>query len=88
MTSQQVATKAGVSLRQLQWWDEHGIVSPVKIGFKRFYTPEQLEQVIRLGALRKAGASLHQCRKLLKLQWKTAIPVKKGVVIGDILVVP
>ena len=28
MTTSEVAKFAGVSIRQLQWWDDHGIVSP------------------------------------------------------------
>ena len=35
-TSGDVARIAGVSLRQLQWWDERNVVSPRQEGHRRF----------------------------------------------------
>jgi len=63
-----VARIAGVSKRQLQWWDEQAIVKPLhRKGFpgggggsRRFYTPEQLVEVQLVVALRRAGCLPHQ----------------------------
>ncbi len=55
----------GVSLRQLQWWDEQGVVSPVQKGHRRIY---QLHEVVEVGLiteLRRKGVSLQRIRKVL-----------------------
>ena len=36
-SSLEVSRLTGVSLRQLQWWDEQGVVSPVQRGHRRLY---------------------------------------------------
>ncbi len=35
-TSREVMTLTGITARQLQWWDERGIVVPEHAGHKRF----------------------------------------------------
>lgn len=69
-SSLDVAEITGVSLRQLQWWDEQGVVSPVQRGHKRIY---QLHEVIEIGLiteLRKKGVSLQKIRKVLRFLQK------------------
>ena len=69
-SSVEVAEITGVSLRQLQWWDEQGVVSPVQRGHKRIY---QLHEVIEIGLiteLRKKGVSLQKIRKVLRFLQK------------------
>jgi DNA-binding transcriptional MerR regulator len=57
---------AGVTLRQLQWWRERGIVVPsARRGQWRPYAPEQVAEVLLLRALRAKGISLVKCRRLL-----------------------
>ncbi len=39
-SSEEVATLARVTARQLQWWDERGVVSPEHQGHRRRYRLE------------------------------------------------
>ena len=54
-----------VSARQLQWWDEEGVVMPKQEGHKRLYSPEQVRRVYIVSELRRKGLSLQQIRKIL-----------------------
>jgi len=65
-TSSQVARIAGVSLRQLQWWDEQGVVSPRHEGHRRLYTPGQVLEVSVIAELRRKGFSLQKIRRVLR----------------------
>jgi len=44
-TSGDVARIAGVSLRQLQWWDERNVVSPLQEGHRRVYRQQEVIEV-------------------------------------------
>ena len=37
-TSREVVQLTGISARQLQWWDERGIVVPARQGRRRLYS--------------------------------------------------
>jgi DNA-binding transcriptional MerR regulator len=65
-SSQEVARVAGVSLRQLQWWDEQGVVSPRHSGHKRLYELEEVIEVAVIAELRRKGFSLQKIRRVLK----------------------
>ena len=43
--SSEVARICGVSLRQLQWWDERSVVSPRQDGHKRIYMMEEVVEI-------------------------------------------
>lgn len=89
--AQMVSRETGASNRQLQWWDERGILQPDTIEkHTRLYTKEQLEQVRRLVMLRKAGVSLQEIRrrKLLTLPWVDVRSGRRPFMVGDILIVP
>jgi DNA-binding transcriptional MerR regulator len=58
---------AGVSLRQLQWWDERKLVSPAIEDHRRVYTAEQVLEVLTVSAVRGKGLSLLKIRKVLRL---------------------
>jgi len=66
----ELAELARVSLRQLQWWDEHGLVRPQHVGHRRQYSAAQVQAVIALGKLRglQIGRAipLQRCRKLIR----------------------
>ncbi len=65
-SSLDVSNMTGVSLRQLQWWDEQGVVSPIQKGHRRIY---QLHEVVEVGLiteLRRKGVSLQKIRKVLR----------------------
>jgi DNA-binding transcriptional MerR regulator len=65
--SADVARLAGISLRQLQWWDERKLVSPRQDDHRRIYTPQQVLEVLAVAALRRKGLSLQKIRKVLRL---------------------
>lgn len=65
-TSTDVARVAGVSLRQLQWWDEKKVVSPRHEGHKRLYGMEEVVEVAVIAELRRKGFSLQKIRRVLR----------------------
>jgi DNA-binding transcriptional MerR regulator len=65
-TSSDVARISGVSLRQLQWWDERSVVSPRQDGHRRVYAPDEVVEVSVIAALRKKGFSLQKIRRVLR----------------------
>lgn len=69
-TSSEVARISGVSLRQLQWWDERKVVSPRQQGHRRVYLPGEVVEVAVIAALRKKGFSLQKIRRVLRFLHK------------------
>jgi DNA-binding transcriptional MerR regulator len=65
--SADVARIAGISLRQLQWWDEQKLVSPRRENHCRTYSREQVLEMVIVAALRRKGLSLQKMRKVLRL---------------------
>ena len=65
-TSGDVARIAGVSLRQLQWWDERNVVSPRQEGHRRVYLPQEVVEVSVIAELRRKGFSLQKIRRVLR----------------------
>jgi DNA-binding transcriptional MerR regulator len=55
-----------VSARQLQWWDETGVLSPLQRGHSRQYTAEDLFGVLLIEELKGRGFTLWQIRKVRK----------------------
>ena len=64
--SSDVARICGVSLRQLQWWDERNVVSPRQDGHKRIYLPEEVVEISVIAELRRKGFSLQKIRRVLR----------------------
>jgi DNA-binding transcriptional MerR regulator len=69
-TSTDVARIAGVSLRQLQWWDERNVVSPRQDGHRRVYLPQEVIEVSVIAELRRKGFSLQKIRRVLRFLQK------------------
>lgn len=69
-SSQDVTRITGVSLRQLQWWDEQGVVSPVQRGHKRLYQIHEVIEVAVINELRSKGISLQKIRRAMKFLHK------------------
>src|SRR3954471_9581864 len=69
-TSSDVARICGVSLRQLQWWDERNVVSPRQDGHKRVYTPPEVVEISVIAELRRKGFSLQKIRRVLRFLQK------------------
>src|ERR1700760_3864705 len=65
-TSQQVTALTGITPRQLQWWDERGVVKPEREGHRRLYSMEHLTEVAVICELRRKGFSLQGVRKAMR----------------------
>ena len=69
-TSREVVKLTGISMRQLQWWDERGIVRPARKGHRRAYSMEDLAEVAVICELRKRGFSLQRMRRVVRFLQK------------------
>jgi len=65
-TSNEVIALTGITARQLQWWDERGIVVPQREGHRRIYDWDELVTVAVICQLRRRGFSLQRVRKLIR----------------------
>lgn len=65
-SSADVARLAGVSLRQLQWWDEQKVVCPRHEGHRRIYGTVEVAAVSVIAELRHKGFSLQKIRRVLR----------------------
>jgi DNA-binding transcriptional MerR regulator len=65
-SSSDVSRISGVSLRQLQWWDERKVVSPRHEGHKRIYGREDVVEISVIAELRRKGFSLQKIRRVLR----------------------
>ena len=65
-TSRDVVRLTGISLRQLQWWDERGIVVPAREGHSRIYALDDLTEVSIICELRLRGFSLQKIRRVIR----------------------
>jgi len=68
--STDVARICGVTLRQLQWWDERNVVSPRQDGHKRVYMAEEVVEISVIAELRRKGFSLQKIRRVLRFLQK------------------
>jgi DNA-binding transcriptional MerR regulator len=68
--SSEVARICGVSLRQLQWWDERNVVSPRQDGHRRMYAAEEVVEISVIAELRRKGFSLQKIRRVLRFLQK------------------
>src|SRR6202789_898458 len=64
--SQQVIALTGITARQLQWWDERGVVKPEREGHRRLYSLQNLTEVAVICELRRKGFSLQGVRKVMR----------------------
>lgn len=64
--SNEVMVLTGITARQLQWWDECGIVVPERQGHRRIYTWDKLVTVAVICQLRRRGFSLQRVRKVIR----------------------
>ncbi len=65
-TSGDVVRLTGITPRQLQWWDERGIVVPIREGHRRLYSMDDLVEVSVICDLRRRGFSLQGVRKVVR----------------------
>jgi DNA-binding transcriptional MerR regulator len=69
-TSREVMAHTAISARQLQWWDERGILVPGREGHKRVYSIDDLAEVAVLCELRRRGFSLQKIRRVVRFLQK------------------
>jgi DNA-binding transcriptional MerR regulator len=69
-TSQDIVRLTGITARQLQWWDERGLVVPARQGHRRVYSFEDLTEVAVICELRRKGFSLQRMRKVVRFLQK------------------
>lgn len=69
-TSREVVELTRISPRQLQWWDEQGIVVPARNGHKRSYSVDDVAEVAILCELRERGFSLQRIRSVIRFLQK------------------
>jgi len=65
-TSRDVIALTGISARQLQWWDECGVVRAEREGHRRLYSLNQLTEIVVICQLRRKGFSLQGVRKVVR----------------------
>ena len=70
LTSAEVVRLTGITPRQLQWWDERGIVVPQRQGRRRLYSADDVTEIAVLCALRKKGFPLQRVRRIMKFLQK------------------
>ncbi|MGA2022157.1 MAG: MerR family transcriptional regulator [Candidatus Sulfotelmatobacter sp.] len=64
--SQEVIALTGITARQLQWWDERGVVKPEREGHRRLYSLQNLTEIAVICELRRKGFSLQGVRKVMR----------------------
>ncbi len=69
-TSNEVVALTGITPRQLQWWDERGIVVPRHEGHRRLYSFDDLAEIAVIVELRRKGFSLQRVRKVMRFLQK------------------
>ena len=69
-TTHDVMRLTGITARQLQWWDERGLVVPARRGHHRVYSFEDLTEVAVICELRRKGFSLQRMRKVVRFLQK------------------
>jgi DNA-binding transcriptional MerR regulator len=65
-TSREVIALTSITARQLQWWDERGVVRPEREGHRRLYSMNQLTEIAVICQLRRKGFSLQGVRKVVR----------------------
>jgi len=65
-TSREVVALIGITARQLQWWDERGVVRSEREGHRRRYSMNQLTEIAVICQLRRKGFSLQGVRKVVR----------------------
>jgi DNA-binding transcriptional MerR regulator len=65
-SSLEVMALVGVTARQLQWWDERGVVRPEHLGHRRVYCIQNIMEIAVICELRRKGFSLQGVRKVMR----------------------
>jgi DNA-binding transcriptional MerR regulator len=63
-TTREVSEMTQVKVRNVQYWDEQGVVSPQQDKHRRMYLPEEVVTVAVIAELRQKGLTLREMRKI------------------------
>ena len=66
-SSKEVMALTGVTARQLQWWDERGVVKPERVGHRRLYSMQNVMEMAVICELRHKGFPLQGVRRVMRL---------------------
>ena len=67
VTTREVLRLTGLTARQIQWWDEQGIIPALSIeGHRRRYSHQQVKLLKAVQALRAKAVTLQRCRTLIR----------------------
>jgi DNA-binding transcriptional MerR regulator len=69
-TSLDIIRLTGITARQLQWWDERGLVIPAREGHRRVYSFEDLTEIAVICELRRKRFSLQRMRQVVRFLQK------------------
>ena len=69
-SSNEVMAQTGITARQLQWWDERGLVVPLKQGHRRLYSLDDVAEMAVICDLRRRGFSLQRVRMVIRFLQK------------------
>src|SRR4029077_2973779 len=69
-TSAQVVKLTGITPRQLQWWDERGIVQPQREGRCRMYSFDDVTEISLICALWRKDIPRQRVRRIMKFLQK------------------
>lgn len=64
-TTADVSQISQATLRQLQWWDETGVICPDKSGRNRIYSPEDLFRCIVMKQLQEKHIARQKAREVM-----------------------
>jgi DNA-binding transcriptional MerR regulator len=65
-SSREVMDLTGITARQLQWWDERGVVKPERVGHRRLYSTQNVLEMAVICELRRKGFALQKVRKVIR----------------------
>jgi DNA-binding transcriptional MerR regulator len=65
-SSQEVVALTGVTARQLQWWDERGVIKAERQGHRRLYSMQNVMAIAVICELRRKSFSLQAVRKVMR----------------------
>ncbi len=88
VTTKEFAAETGATLRQLQWWDERGIIVPEFHGHRRFWDRRDIPYIRRVVALSGFGIPLNRIKPLADLKFSGVHIVNSPIVIGRTLFIP
>lgn len=65
-SSREVSALTGVTSRQLQWWDERGLVKAERLGHRRLYSMQNVLEMAVICELRRKGFPLQRVGKVIR----------------------